>query len=101
MSDTIDLNGIYVPSDGVVDREIKGEILIVPLTSGIGLGADEIGSFDEVGRAVWEKIDGSRSVAAVVRELAGDFDDPEWLLEDEVVGFLQDLLERGIIVEKG
>ena len=36
MEDNIDLNAAYVPSEDVVAREIEGEIIIVPLTAGIG-----------------------------------------------------------------
>ena len=77
MTGKIDLGRIYAPSDDVVVREIEGEIVIVPLTSGIGDLEDECFTFDEWGRAVWSKIDGSRPLATVVQELLDDYDAPD------------------------
>jgi hypothetical protein len=100
MTGKIDLGRIYGPSDDVVVREIEGEIVIVPLTSGIGDLEDECFTFDEWGRAVWSKIDGSRPLATVVQELLDDYDAPDELLQRDVVGLLQELYERRMIVEK-
>lgn len=101
MMGKIDLSRTYAPSDEVVVREIEGEIVIVPLTSGIGDLEDECFTFDEWGRAVWSKLDGSRPLGTVVQELLDDYDAPAGLLKREVVGLLQELYERRMIVEKG
>jgi len=100
MTGKIDLGRTYAPSDDVVVREIEGEIVIVPLTSGIGDLEDECFTFDEWGRAVWAKLDGSRPLGKVVQELLDDYDAPEELLRKDVVGLLQELYERRMIVEK-
>jgi hypothetical protein len=101
MTDRIDLDKVYGPSEDVVVREIEGEIVIVPLASGIGDLEDELFTLNETGRSIWGKVDGTRPLAAVVRELAGEYDAPSGLIEEDVVGFLQALFERGMIVEKG
>jgi hypothetical protein len=100
MSGKIELDRVYGPSDDVVVREIEGEIVIVPLASGIGDIEDELFTLNETGRAIWAKIDGARPLAAVVRDLVAEFDAPERLVEDDVEGFLQELLDRKMIVEK-
>lgn len=101
MSGTIDLNKIYGPSEDIVVREIEGEIVIVPLAAGIGDIEDELYTLNETGRAIWDRIDGSRPLAAVIRELASDYDAPGGIVEDDVIGLLQELLARRMIVEKG
>lgn len=101
MSDRIDLDRIYAPSEDVVVREIEGEIVIVPLASGVGDLEDELFTLNETGRSIWDKVDGTRPLGAVVRELAAEYDDPEGLIEEDVIGFLQELFERRMIVEKG
>lgn len=101
MTEKIDLSRTYAPSDDVVVREIEGEIVIVPLTSGIGDVEDECFTFDEWGRAVWSKIDGSRPLDTVVQELLDEYDAPAGLLKGEVVGLLQELYERRMIVDIG
>ncbi len=101
MSGKIDLGRAYGPSEDVVVREIEGEIVIVPLASGIGDLEDELFTLNETGRAIWGLVDGSRPLAAVVRELVAEYDAPIRLVEEDVVGFLQELLERRMIVERG
>jgi hypothetical protein len=101
MTARIDLNKTYSPSDDIVVREIEGETIIVPLVSGIGDIEDELFTLNETGRAIWEKIDGTRPLAAVVRDLAGEFEAPPGTIEADVVGLLEELLERRMIVERG
>lgn len=101
MSEKIDLGKTYTPSEDVVVREIEGEIVIVPLVSGIGDLEDELFTLNATGRAIWTRIDGSRPLAAVIHDLAAEYDAPDGTIEAEVVGLLQELLTRGMIVEKG
>jgi hypothetical protein len=100
MMEKIDLSRVYGPSDEVVVREIEGEIVIVPLTSGIGDLEDELFTLNETARDIWARVDGSRPLAAVVHELAAEYDAPEGLIQDDVVGLLQELFDRRMIVEK-
>jgi hypothetical protein len=101
MNDGIDLNKAYGPSEDVVVREIEGEIVIVPLVSGIGDIEDELYTLNDTGRDIWTRLDGTKPLAAVVRELADQYDAPAGLLESDVVGLLEELLARKMVVEKG
>ena len=100
MNDKIDLDKIYAPSEDVVVREIEGEVVIVPLVSGIGDIEDELFTLNETGRDVWQRVDGSKPLAAVVRELAEEYDAPPGIIEGDVVGLLEELLVRKMIIEK-
>ena len=101
MSDGIDLNKAYEPSEDVVVREIEGEIVIVPLISGIGDIEDELYTLNDTGRDIWTRLDGTKPLAAVVRELAEEYDAPAGLVEGDVVGLLEELIVRKMVVEKG
>jgi hypothetical protein len=101
MIDKIDLGKVYGPSEDVVVREIEGEIVIVPLAAGIGDIEDELFTLNETARAVWTRIDGRRTLAAVVQDLLAEFDAPAGLIQEDVVGLLQELLDRRMIVERG
>jgi len=101
MSDGIDLSKAYEPSEDVVVREIEGEIVIVPLVSGIGDIEDELYTLNETGRDIWKRLDGTKPLAAVVRELAEEYDAPAGLVEGDVVGLLEELIVRKMVVEKG
>ena len=52
METKVELDQAYLPSEEVVARVIEGELIIVPLTSGIGDMEDELFSLNETGRAV-------------------------------------------------
>jgi hypothetical protein len=101
MNDGIDLSKAYGPSEDVVVREIEGEIVIVPLVSGIGDIEDELYTLNETGRDIWTRLDGTRPLEAVVRELAAEYGAPPRLVEGDVVGLLEELLVRKMVVEKG
>ena len=100
MTDDIDLNTVCEKSDGVVAREIEDEILIVPLVAGIGDADDELYTLNETGQAIWQAIDGQRSLKDVAALLADDFDDPVEEIERDVLDFAGELARRGILVTK-
>jgi len=74
---SISAEDVYGPSDDVVAREIEGEIIIVPLVAGIGDIEDELFTLNETGKAIWDKLDGQRSLADVVAELTPEFEEAE------------------------
>jgi hypothetical protein len=86
------------PSPGVVAREIEGEIIIVPLTAGIGDLEDELYTLNETGRAVWERLDGKRSLAEVAHLLAEEFEASEDVLRADVLGLVDELIKRKIVI---
>jgi hypothetical protein len=91
------LDGIYVPSEKIVAREIEGELIIVPLISGIGDMEDELFTFNETGRAIWRKLDGKNSLRQVAHLLQAEFDAPVREIEVDVLGLAQELCKRNMI----
>jgi len=99
METKADRNRTYVPSDDVVVREIEGELVIVPLVSGIGNVEDELFTLNETGRVIWERLDGIKSLKDLARELASEYEAPEGEIERDVIGLVQELLRRRMLVE--
>lgn len=95
-----ELGKIYIPSENVVAREIDGEMIIVPLTAGIGNMEDELYSLNETGKAIWKKLDGNESVGNIVSSLSKEYRADEKGIEEDVVGLITELCKRRIIVEK-
>ena len=63
-------------------RTFDGETVLVPLASGIA-DVDSIFVMNAVGAAIWELVDGARSVTAISDALAERFDvSPEQALAD-------------------
>ncbi len=99
METKVDLEAIYSISEDVVSREIEGEILIVPLASGIGDMEDELFNLNESGKAIWQRLDGQKNLKEVVEELSQEFEAPKEEIEQDVKGFMEELLKRGMVVD--
>lgn len=99
MGSEVRIDGVYKPSEDIVVREIEGELIIVPLTAGIGDLEDELFTLNETGRAIWSRLDGRASLSEVARALAAEYEgDPKTMAED-VAGLAAELLRRGMIVD--
>jgi hypothetical protein len=101
MKTKVHLDVTYVPSEDVVARDIEGELIIVPLTSGVGGTEDEdaIFTLNETGRAIWERLDGQRSLRDMVKELSAEYESPAGEIERDVLGLVTELLKRKMLVE--
>lgn len=100
MEDLIKRDAAYGPSGDIVAREIEGEVVIVPLTSGVGDMEGELYTLNETGRAIWRKLDGTKKVREIVAELSEEFEAPPEVLEADVAGLLAELLNRKMVIEK-
>jgi hypothetical protein len=89
----------YVISEDVVARNIEGELIIVPLTSGIGDMEEDIYTLNETGRAIWEKLDDQKSLREVIKSLEAEFEAEPEEIERDVLGLVGELLKRRMIVE--
>jgi hypothetical protein len=99
MEAQVDLNSIYAPSEDVVARDVHGEFIIIPMTSGIGDSDDAIFSLNEFGRAIWDKLDGKTSLKEVARALALQFEGDTTEIENDVLGLAEELLKRKMIIK--
>ena len=99
MNKEIAEDAVFIPSEDVVAREIEGELIIVPLVSGIGDIDDELFTFNETGKAIWDKLDGKKRLIDVVAELQNEFEDQKEEILPDVMGLIAELLKRKIIVQ--
>ncbi len=97
MEQSIDINRIYVRSDDVVAREIEGELIIVPLTAGIGNMEDELYTLNETGKAIWDRLDGHHTLRQVIGELAEEYAAPSEDITHDVAGLVGELVQRKIL----
>ncbi len=96
---TIQTNQVYAPSEDVVAREIEGELIIVPLVGGMGDLEDELFTLNDTGKAVWDLLDGKRNLGEVSAALAEGFEAPAGDIEADVLGLVEELAKRGMLVE--
>jgi len=88
---------IYQVADTIVIREIEGELLIVPLVSGMDEAEDALFTLNETGRSILSLLDGKRSVQEVADTLALDYAVAEEQLIEDVTSFLAELLRRNML----
>ena len=101
MESALHIGAVCTPSPNVVAREIEGQIVIVPLTAGIGDAEDELYTLNDTGQAIWKLLDGHRTLQAVATLLADEFTTSVPDCERDVLGFAGELTRRGILQAGG
>jgi len=100
MGSLINLGKKYSLSPNLVVREIEGEVIIIPLTSGVGDMEEALFTLNPTGLAIWQRLDGKKSVREVIQELDNEYDASREEIEEDVVGLLEELYQRKLIVEE-
>lgn len=93
-----DLDARYSPSPDLVAREIGGEIIVVPMVAGMGDNNDDLFTLNATGKAIWTRLDGTRTLAHIIRELEGEFEAAEGEVAADVLGLVAELLRRRMVV---
>ena len=99
MEPLVHLDVIYIPSEDVVAREIEGELIIVPLVAGVSDIEDELFTLNDTGKAIWDMLDGERSLKVIIETLTDEFDVAASEMENDVVGFMKELIKRRMVTE--
>jgi len=89
----------YLPSKGIVAREIEGELIIVPIMAGIGNLEDELYTLNDTGKAIWKNLGQSKSLKRVIEDISKEFESTPEKIERDVKGFIEELLKRKMLVE--
>ncbi len=95
--ESCNLESVLRPSEDVVARLIEGELILVPLVAGVGDLNDELYALNEAAQAVWNRLDGVKTLGQVAAELAREFDASAGEIETDVVGLATELLQRGML----
>ena len=96
---TIRMDAVYAPSDDIVAREIEGELIIIPLVAGIGDMEDELYTLNSTGKAIWDRLDGKTTLGEVAAALTEEFDAPSSEIAQDVLGLVEELVKRRMLVE--
>jgi hypothetical protein len=99
MKKKANMNACYIPSEDIVAREIEGELIIVPLVAGIGDMDDELYTLNEHGRAIWRLLNNQKTLKSIAVELAHEYQASPKEVERDVIGFVEELLKRKMVVE--
>ncbi len=100
METKVTLTSILAPSEDVVAREIEGDMIIVPLVSGIGDADDELYTLNETGQMIWQKLDGTLNLSQVAKAISKDYSSSAGEIEKDVLGFATEMVRRGMLTVK-
>ena len=89
---------VYAKNPDFVQRDVAGECILVPIRPRLS-DVSSLYVLNETGAAVWHRIDGNRSAASIVDELAAEFDVTRERLERDLTSLFSDLLEIQAIIE--
>ena len=95
--DSITPESVCFPSDDVVSREIEGELIIVPIASGIGDAEDELYTLNDTGREIWQRLDGKRTLREVAEDISAQYTAPVDQITRDVLGLMTQLSRRKIV----
>ena len=93
------LKNCYAPSEDVVARDIQGELILVPLTAGVGDMEDTIFSLNATGRAIWKLLNGTRSLEEIGLCLCAEYRGPAASIKRDIEGLVDELLKRKMVVK--
>lgn len=101
MSVINNVDEVYMVSKDVVARDVQGEFIIIPISSNINMEnyEDAIFTLNNIGKAIWDRLDGQKNIRDIIKELSSDFEGTPEKIENDVIGFIQELLKRNIVVK--
>lgn len=78
--------------DRVLTQRAAGTLVLLDLDGG------QYFALDEVSSRVWDLCDGERGVDTIVSAISDEFDAPVETIREDVVGFLQEMLDEKLLV---
>jgi len=95
------MDKIYTKSEKVGSRKIENELVIVPLDDKTDTEKPELFYLeDPTSVKIWELIDGKRKLSQIIDEIAAYFNIEKDKIKDDVVDFMSELRDNGMILEK-
>ena len=87
----ISLKTVPIPNPNIIGRVVDGEAVLVLPEQG------KVKVLNEVGAAIWELVDGERSIQAIVAEICQEFEVDENTVQEDTLVFMGELIEREIV----
>ena len=91
---------IYAKNPDFVHREVAGESILVPIRRQLS-DVNSLYVLNETGAAVWRRIDGTRSILAILNELSNEYDVTEAQCAHDLLSFVARMPEQGFIETGG
>lgn len=87
----------FIRNQEVVSRKIEGELIIVPIRSGVG-DLNSLYTLNPVGSVLWDFMAQEHSIDEMVHRVCDEFEVTEAQAEEDIASFLDSLLEEQLVV---
>ena len=94
------LKGIFRKLGEIVARDIAGETILVPVRGNLA-DMQRIFSLSPVAAFLWEQIDGRQDLEVILSKVIEDFEVEREDATSDLLEFITELLESGLIEEVG
>jgi hypothetical protein len=91
MGETLNLSSTVKVSDGIVHRDLQGELVLLSLNSGHYFGLDALGT------RIWHLLGEGQSLEEVVQILVRDHDVTEAQCRQDLLNLIAEMRDKGLI----
>jgi hypothetical protein len=88
---------VFRRGEQIVCRKVAGETLLVPVRGKLA-NMQQIFSLDPVAEYIWQELDGEKDLEDIQRGLLDTFDVKKEQAERDILEFIDELMEAGLIV---
>jgi hypothetical protein len=89
----------FVRNQEVVSRKIEGELIIVPIRSGVG-DLNSLYTLNPVGCVLWDFIAEGHTVSEMVERVCDEFEVTQEQAQHDIELFLDSLLEEKLVLSE-
>jgi hypothetical protein len=93
---SLSLDSILRRSDNVVFRKISNEHVLVPIVASAA-DVESSSILNEIGSAIWDKMDGKKSLKDIVTEIQREYNVEGHQLEKDVISFVSEMMAAKLI----
>jgi Coenzyme PQQ synthesis protein D (PqqD) len=87
----------FIRNQEVVSRKIEGELIIVPIRSGVG-DLNSLYTLNPVGSVLWDFMTEKHTVGEMVNRVCDEFEVTAAQAEQDIATFLDSLLEEKLVL---
>jgi len=87
----------FIRNQEVVSRKIEGELVIVPIRSGVG-DLNSLYTLNSVGSVLWDFMTERHTIAEMVERVCDEFEVTKAQARKDIESFLDSLLEEKLVL---
>jgi hypothetical protein len=99
MKTSIKTDAVFAASGDVVVRLVENEMVLFSVAPCEDEADNEPYFLNTTGETIWRKLDGRKKLKDIVKALAAEFNMPAKVIEKDVIGFVERLMKRRLIIE--